>query len=630
MRPKQKTLNKVGASSDNPNRDAKGKGGMRSKATIQRLKMYRNGKPIRNKDGKVIGGSLVMPNTSGGKTITSSTARIAPDRRWFGNTRTIGQTELDKFRDEMSVKAADPYSIVLRRKKIPMALLQDAQKLATVNLLETESFDSIFGSKSTRKRPKLSEKALDYSAIMDNVSQRAVAYEAQPSGDSNIEVEYSRGGEARREDLFAKGQSKRIWGELYKVLDSSDVVLEIVDARNVPGTRCAHIERHIKKNASHKQLVIIINKCDLVPSWVTRKWVKILSKEHPTLAFHASITNSFGKGALINLLRQFSKLHADKRQISVGVVGYPNTGKSSVINTLMATKCCKTAPIPGETKIWQYIALMKRIFLIDCPGVVYDVGDDETETVLKGVVRAERLQTPTDFIEPIMNRVKAQYLENRYGVSGWTDPVHFMTLIANKTGKLLKGGEPDLMHVAVKVINDWQRGKLPYFVPPPQLDTGDQDDEEDEAAADKEDDFQIPSVSTLGSLLMSGDYRQMTYVVRERPQVSLHEGVEREGSDDEEDMDEVEPDVDAGNNDMDEDDDSEDGMAEEDNDDEKEDVEEEEEEEVKLSPARKRSRKSSSEDINLSWSELLRVNANRRLLTLEYSVIQPLLSNTSS
>lgn len=78
----------------------------------------------------------------------------------------------------------------------------------------------------------------------------------------------------------------------------------------MPGTRCMHIENHIRKNASHKQMVIIINKCDLVPAWVTRKWVKILSAEWPTLAFHASITNAFGKGALISLLRQFAKLHA--------------------------------------------------------------------------------------------------------------------------------------------------------------------------------------------------------------------------------------------------------------------------------------------------------------------------------
>jgi nuclear GTP-binding protein len=55
-----------------------------------------------------------------------------------------------------------------------------------------------------------------------------------------------------------------------------------LDARNVPGTRCIHVENHLKKNAAHKHVIIVINKCDLVPSWVTRKWVKILSGRPPT------------------------------------------------------------------------------------------------------------------------------------------------------------------------------------------------------------------------------------------------------------------------------------------------------------------------------------------------------------
>lgn len=59
-----------------------------------------------------------------------------------------------------------------------------------------------------------------------------------------------------------------------------------------------------------QHMVIVINKCDLVPTWVTRRWVKLLSADFPTLAFHANINNSFGKGALISLLRQFGKLHA--------------------------------------------------------------------------------------------------------------------------------------------------------------------------------------------------------------------------------------------------------------------------------------------------------------------------------
>jgi len=468
-------LNKKSASSDNPNRVST-KGGQRSKSTIMRLNMYKRGKPLRNEDGKVIGGTLLMKDKAGGKDLPN-VARIAPDRRWFGNTRTMSQKELDKFREEMTLKEADPYSVILRRKKIPMALLQDSEKIAKMNLLETETFSSTFGGKMTRKRPKISESISDYGALMQHAEERKVVYDTNPSKDSNIEVVVERGGDMRKDDLFAKGQSKRIWGELYKVLDCSDVVLQVVDARNVPGTRCEHIEKHIKRNASHKHLVIVINKCDLVPSWVTRKWVKILSKDFPTLAFHASVTNAFGKGALISLLRQFGKLHADKRQISVGVIGYPNTGKSSVINSLMGKKCCKAAPVPGETKVWQYISLMRRIFLIDCPGIVYDVGDNETETVLKGVVRAERLDEPTEFIPEILNRVKREYIQRQYLMTDWEDATDFLTKLALRNGKLLKGGEPDVKSVAVNVINDYQRGRLPFFIAPPKTD--DDDDEDD-------------------------------------------------------------------------------------------------------------------------------------------------------
>lgn len=61
---------------------------------------------------------------------------------------------------------------------------------------------------------------------------------------------------------------------------------------------------------------------------------------------------------------------------------------------------CKVAPVPGETKVWQYITLMKRIFLIDCPGVVYNKTDDsETDAVLKGVVRVENLVSQSSWLQ---------------------------------------------------------------------------------------------------------------------------------------------------------------------------------------------------------------------------------------
>ncbi len=78
--------------------------------------------------------------------------------------------------------------------------------------------------------------------------------------------------------------------------------------------------------------------CAQVPAWVTKRWLHHLSQEYPTLAFHASITNPFGKGALLSLLRQLARLRSDKPAVTVGFIGYPNVGKSSVINTLKTKK----------------------------------------------------------------------------------------------------------------------------------------------------------------------------------------------------------------------------------------------------------------------------------------------------
>jgi len=268
---------------------------------------------------------------------------------------------------------------------------------------------------------------------------------------------------------------KRLWKQLYKVIDSSDVLIQVLDARDPMGTRSSHIEKYLLNEKKHKHLVFLLNKCDLVPTWATARWVRILSKEYPTLAFHASLTNPFGKGSLIQLLRQFSQLHSDKPQITVGFIGYPNVGKSSVINTLRSKKVCAVAPIPGETKVWQYITLMKKIYLVDCPGVVQpDVLETEAEIVLKGVVRVEKIEAASDYIAELLKRVKKEYITKLYGITEWQDHVDFLEKFAQKTGRLLKKGEPDLDTCAKMILHDWQKGKIPFFVCPPFDDDGEE------------------------------------------------------------------------------------------------------------------------------------------------------------
>ncbi|XP_015667124.1 nucleolar GTP-binding protein 2 [Protobothrops mucrosquamatus] len=461
-------------SSSNPDRPV-GAGGhnMRDRATIRRLNMYRQRERRNNR------GQLVRPLEFQSTVASGTIARVEPNIKWFGNTRVIKQSSLQKFQEEMKTVMKDPYRVVMKQSRLPLSLLHDRIKPhnSKVHLLDTETFETTFGPKSQRKRPNLL--ASDMESLVENAIAEASNYSQDKdrdlvTEDTGVRVE-------AQEEIYKKGQSKRIWGELYKVIDSSDVIVQVLDTRDPMGTRSPHVEAYLKKEKPWKHLIFVLNKCDLVPTWVTRRWVAVLSQEYPTLAFHASLTNPFGKGAFIQLLRQFGKLHVDKKQISVGFIGYPNVGKSSVINTLRSKKVCNVAPIAGETKVWQYITLMRRIFLIDCPGVVHPSGDSETDIVLKGVVQVEKIKCPEDHIATVLDRAKPEYIRKTYKIESWENAEDFLKKLAFQTGKLLKGGEPDLHTASRMVLNDWQRGRIPFFVKPPNVE---QDSPPADAASD--------------------------------------------------------------------------------------------------------------------------------------------------
>uniref|UniRef100_A0A8D3CDQ6 Nucleolar GTP-binding protein 2 n=1 Tax=Scophthalmus maximus TaxID=52904 RepID=A0A8D3CDQ6_SCOMX len=432
---------------------------MRDRSTIKRLNMYRQKQRCNNR------GKVIKPLQYQSTVAPGTVARVEPNIKWFANTRVIKQSSLQKFQEEMGAVQKDPYRVVMRPSKLPMSLLHDRVKAhnSKVHILDTEGFETTFGPKAQRKRPSLM--VGDMKDLIQQAEASAESYSAD--NDKNLVTEDTGVRAEAREEIFKKGQSKRIWGELYKVIDSSDVIIQVLDARDPIGTRSKSIESYLKKEKTWKHLIFVLNKCDLIPAWVTKRWVAVLSQEYPTLAFHASLTNSFGKGSLIQLLRQFGKLHTDKKQISVGFIGYPNVGKSSVINTLRSKKVCNVAPLAGETKVWQYITLMRRIFLIDCPGVVYPSEDSESDIVLKGVVQVEKIKNPEEHIGSVLERAKPEYIQKTYRIPTWNNAEDFLEKLAFRTGKLLKGGEPDLQTVSKMVLNDWQRGRIPFFVKPP-------------------------------------------------------------------------------------------------------------------------------------------------------------------
>ncbi|KAG0689507.1 GTPase required for pre-60S ribosomal subunit nuclear export and maturation [Pichia californica] len=442
----------------------KGENFYRDAKKVKHLNMYKTGGAVRNAKGEIIKAAYLQDTKA-------PTARVDPNRRWFGNTRVIAQDALSHFRDAMADKQHDTYSVLLKRNKLPMSLLdeKDSNESPSAKILETESYANTFGPKQQRKKSNIAVSSLE--ELAESTNKDNEDYEEKQTLKPTLGL---MGGidtddftAEAKEYIFSKGQSKRIWNELYKVIDSSDVVIHVLDARDPLGTRCRSVEDYIKKECSHKHLIYVLNKCDLVPTWAA--WVKHLSKDFPTLAFHASITNSFGKGSLIQLLRQFSVLHKDRKQISVGFIGYPNTGKSSIINTLRRKKVCQVAPIPGETKVWQYITLMKRIFLIDCPGIVPpSAKDSQSDILFRGVVRVEHVSNPEQYIPDLLKKCQKKHLERTYEISGWNNADEFIELLARKTGKLLRGAEPDETGVARQVIQDFNRGKIPWFVPPPE------------------------------------------------------------------------------------------------------------------------------------------------------------------
>lgn len=401
-----------------------------NKKKLKYLSMLKSGRPKKNSRGDIIKpASFQNPKAEVG--------RIQPDRRWFAGTKVMTSTELDAFR--AAVKVESPYDVLLSAGKVPYSLLQEnVRKKASWN------FDNVFGKNSTRKKPNLRYKSLE------ELSQQTKEVEEKKTEKKND---------------FVKGQSHRIWLELYKVLDSSDVIVHVLDARDPLGTMCDRIAKYVKEEAPHKHLMYVLNKVDLVPTGVTAKWLKHFSRTHPVVAYHSnSMSNNYGKNNLINLLRQLSKLYK-KRHLSVGFVGYPNIGKSSIINTLRNKSVCKVAPVPGETKVWQYITLTRSIYLIDCPGIV-PVADYD-QAVLRGAVRVENIEEPGEYVEMIVKKAKNS-VAKAYGVE-FRDSADLIEKLGIKFGKLNKGGEPNRDIVAKMILHDWIRGKISYFTVPDEV-----------------------------------------------------------------------------------------------------------------------------------------------------------------
>ncbi len=245
------------------------------------------------------------------------------------------------------------------------------------------------------------------------------------------------------------------WNIVNAVIERSDVLLEVIDSRIPDFTRNKEVEEKVKR--SGKQLILVMNKADLISQRVAEQEKKRLSKEYPVV--FVSTKEHHGT----KLLREAILSRTEKYEIVVGVLGYPNTGKSSVINVLKGRKAASTSSHAGHTKALQKIRVTNRILMLDSPGVVPFKEKDEAKHVLIGAIMFSECKNPELSAYEIIqhcNTINTKIIPLYYGVEETVDNDILLEKIAQKRNILAKGGVLDIERTARVIIQDWQTGKI--------------------------------------------------------------------------------------------------------------------------------------------------------------------------
>lgn len=361
-------------------------------------------------------------------------------------------------------------------------------------------------------------------ALLASARARATAYDpGNASGSDEMDEDdedvsdadsFSSFAEAR--ESKSKDASRSYTQTLNNLIKTSDIILYILDARDPLATRSESIEATIISNPN-KRLIFVLNKIDLVPTHVLKAWLLHLRKSFPTLPLrsstsapsakqfdHSHLTPQFTANNLIRALKAYA---TPRVSTTVGIVGYPNVGKSSIVNALAARlagrgpngrrkKECPVGAEAGITTSLREVKLDGKIRLVDSPGVVFPTTtngeakgnkrmkdpDEWATLVLLNAVPPQEIGDPMPAVSLLLRRLENSQelmtlLMETYGLpalmrSGESRDLttDFLVQVARKRGRLGKGGIPNLHAAAQTVLADWRDGRIQGWVEAPVAD----------------------------------------------------------------------------------------------------------------------------------------------------------------
>jgi ribosome biogenesis GTPase A len=247
-----------------------------------------------------------------------------------------------------------------------------------------------------------------------------------------------------------------------------DVVIELVDARIPVSSKNPEIDNL----AQNKSRIILLNKYDLASMEQTNAWKAWFEAR----GFFVALVNSKNGNGVKNVHEVIQqackeKIERDRkrgilnRPVRAMVVGIPNVGKSTFINSFAGRACAKTGNKPGVTKGKQWIKLNKNVELLDTPGILWPKFEDQLvglRLAFIGSIKEEILNI-TELALELIKFLQEYYkgiLAKKYEVEESSDSLETLTAIAIKRGCKLKGDIPDINKAAGIVIDDFRNGRI--------------------------------------------------------------------------------------------------------------------------------------------------------------------------